>query len=229
MKSALKTNGGGVNLENKVFRKIARQTDEFELYAHPHAERIATVATEIAKVFSLGSKDLQSLRTAALLHDLGESAMDREYLKRAGPLTAAERVDLERHSIIGEREAALTGGDRAAQLIIRWHHEWWNGRGYPDALRREEIPLAARILRVADSYAAITDARPFRAAMSKEKAREHMAEWAAIEFDPQVVEALLLLGPMTELESFAVAEAEPDAQESTAPEREWNLFSSFSS
>lgn len=228
MKSSIKTNGGGINLESKVFRKIARQTDEIELYPHPHAERIATLASEIAKVFSLGSKDLQSLRAAALLHDLGESAMDREYLKRVGPLTAEERLDLERHSIIGEQEAANTGGDRAAQLIIRWHHEWWSGGGYPDALRREEIPLAARILRVADSYAAITDARPFRAAMSKEKARAHMAEWAAIEFDPRVVDALLSLGPMTELESFAVSEAELEAQESAPPEREWNLFSSFS-
>ena len=228
MKSSIKTNGGGINLESKVFRKIARQTDEIELYPHPHAERIATLASEIAKVFSLGSKDLQSLRAAALLHDLGESAMDREYLKRVGPLTAEERLDLERHPIIGEQEAANTGGDRAAQLIIRWHHEWWNGGGYPDALRREEIPLAARILRVADSYAAMTDARPFRAAMSKEKARAHMAEWAAIEFDPRVVDALLSLGPMTELESFAVSEAELEAQESAPPEREWNLFSSFS-
>lgn len=227
MKSSIRTSGGGVNLESKVFRRIGRQIDEFELYTHPHAERIATLACEIAKVFSLGSKDLQSLRAAALLHDLGESVMDREYLKRSGPITAEERLDLERHSIIGEQEAANSGGDRATQLIIRWHHEWWNGRGYPDALRREEIPLAARILRVADSYAAITDARPFRVALSREKAREHMVEWAAIEFDPQVVEALLSLGPMTELESFAVADAEPAAQESAPPEREWNMFSSF--
>jgi HD-GYP domain-containing protein (c-di-GMP phosphodiesterase class II) len=228
MKSSIKKNAGVTNIESQVFRKIARQTDEFELYPHPHAARIATLASEIARAFSLGLKDLQSLRAAALMHDLGESAMGREYLKRAGPLTAEERLDLERHSIIGEQEAANTGGDRAAQLIIRWHHEWWNGRGYPDALRREEIPLAARILRVADSYAAITDARPFRAAMSKGEAREHMAEWAAIEFDPQVVDALLSLGPMTELESFAVSAAELAAQASTPPEREWNLFSSFS-
>jgi len=227
MTSSIKTNGS-INLESKVFRKIARQTDEFELYPHAHAERIASLAGELARSFSLGSKDLQSLRAAALLHDLGEAAMDRDYLKRAGSLSADERLDLERHSIIGEYEAAKTGGDRAAQLIIRWHHEWWTGRGYPDALRREEIPLAARILRVADSYAALTDARPFRPALSKERAREHMAEWAAIEFDPKVVDALLTLGPMAELESFAVSQAEAESQASLPPEREWNLFSSFS-
>lgn len=226
MTSSIKSNGN-INLESKVFRKIARQTDEFELYSHAHAERIATLATEIARAFSLGSKDLQSLRAAALLHDLGEAAMDRDYLKRAGSLTADEVLDLQRHPIIGEQEAAKTGGDRAAQLTIRWHHEWWNGLGYPDALRREEIPLAARILRVADSYAALTDARPFRPAFSKGKAREHMAEWAAIEFDPKVVDALLTLGPMAELESFALSQAEMEAQADVPVEREWNLFSSF--
>lgn|SRR2546425_5389810 len=223
MKSA-KTNNGNDNLESKVFRKLARKTDEFEAYTHPHAERIAKLAGEIAGVFGLGSKDLQSLRAAALLHDLGEATMDRDYLKRAGSLTDEEWLDLERHPLIGEQEAAKTGGDRAAQLIVRWHHEWWNGSGYPDALRREEIPLAARILRVADSYAAITDSRPFRPAISQEMAQEHMAEWAGIEFDPKVVNALLSLGPMAELESFAPSLAEADASDGPQPQREWTLF-----
>src|SRR2546425_4744501 len=89
MKSA-KTNNGNDNLESKVFRKLARKTDEFEAYTHPHAERIAKLAGEIAGVFGLGSKDLQSLRAAALLHDLGEATMDRDYLKRAGSLTDEE-------------------------------------------------------------------------------------------------------------------------------------------
>ena len=210
-----------------MFRKLARKTDEFEAYQHSHAERIAVLAYTIAKPFSLGSKDLQSLRAAALLHDLGEATMNRDYLKRAGSLTDEERLDLQRHPLIGEHEAAKVGGDRAAQLIIRWHHESWNGGGYPDALHREEIPLAARILRVADAYAAITDSRPFRPAMSKEKAREHMAEWAGIEFDPGVVNLLLSLDPIAELESFAASQAETGLVESSPPEREWNLFSSF--
>jgi HD-GYP domain-containing protein (c-di-GMP phosphodiesterase class II) len=196
----------GVNLEGRVFRKLGETADEFEVYAHPHAERIATIATEIARKFSLASKDLQSLRAAALLHDFGESIMNRDYIKRAGLLSADERLDLYRHPLIGEQETANSGGDRAAQLIVRWHHEWWNGTGYPDGLSREEIPLACRILRVADSYAAITDHRPFRRAMNKEQAREHMAEWAGIEFDPNVVETLLALEPIPELDSFAESE-----------------------
>src|SRR5207247_10094787 len=137
-------------------------------------------------------------------------AIEREYVGRAVTLTGEERMDMTRHPVIGEQDVARAGADRASQLIVRWHHEWWNGGGYPDALRRDEIPLAARILRVADSYAALTDRRPFRAAMSKENAREHIAEWAGIEFDPRVVEALLSLSPIAELESFTEREAEPD-------------------
>jgi HD-GYP domain-containing protein (c-di-GMP phosphodiesterase class II) len=143
-------------------------------------------------------------------------------------LTVEERLDLSRHPILGEQEAGKSGGDRPTQLIVRWHHEWWNGGGYPDALRREEIPLAARILRVADSYAAITDARPYRPAMSEEEARRHMANWAGLEFDPRIVNALFSLGALKELESFAVPQPEAGSEAVGQPEREWNLFSSFS-
>ena len=216
-----------MHLESTVFRKLARHTDEFEAYLHPHAARIAALAGEIAKAFNLGPRDLHSLRAAALLHDLGEVTMNRDYVKRAGTLSEEERLDLERHPIIGEREAAKTGGDRAAQLIIRWHHEWWNGGGYPDALRQDEIPLAARILRVADSYAAITDARPFRPAKSKDKAREQMSQWAGIEFDPKVVNVLLSLDHLTELESFAEPQSEIETRTESPAEREFSLFSSF--
>ena len=107
--------------------------------------------------------------------------------------------------------------------MIRWHHEWWNGNGYPDALSREEIPLAARILRVADSYGALTDARPFRPALTEEDARSEMRKWSGIEFDPRVVQVFLALGPIPELKSFA--KTETTANNST--EGRWDLFSSF--
>src|SRR4029453_778930 len=128
----------------------------------------------------------RSLRTAALLHDLGEAAMERDYIKRAERLNDEERIDLARHPVIGEREASRAGADRAAQLLVRWHHEWWNGAGYPDALRREEIPLGARILRGPDAYAALTDVRPFRPAFRRERARRELMDRAGIEFDPSV-------------------------------------------
>jgi HD-GYP domain-containing protein (c-di-GMP phosphodiesterase class II) len=160
------------------------------------------------------------------MHDLGELAMERDYLQRAASLTDEERIDLARHPVIGEQEAARAGANRAVQLLVRWHHEWWNGSGYPDALRQNEIPLAARILRVADSYAALTDARPFRRAMSEEEARAQLIEHAAIEFDPAVVNVLLSLQDVDELRSFAKP-ADSLLQTDSTIDDGWTLFSSF--
>jgi HD-GYP domain-containing protein (c-di-GMP phosphodiesterase class II) len=115
---------------------------------------------------------------------------------------------MQRHTVIGEQETARRGLSRAVQLIVRWHHEWWNGGGYPDALCREQIPLAARILRVSDTYAALTDARPFRAAISEAEARKYLTEWAGIEFDPAVVKMFLSLENLLELNSFAEVSSE---------------------
>jgi HD-GYP domain-containing protein (c-di-GMP phosphodiesterase class II) len=187
----------------EAFTRLAAAADEFEGYAHPHAERIAALSSELAKLFGLGRADRASLRLAALAHDLGEVAMRRDYIRRAAPLTFEERLDLARHPVIGEQEAARAGADRGAQLLVRWHQEWWNGTGYPDALARENIPLAARILRVADAYAALTDARPYRPALTEADARRHLAEWAGLEFDPRVVQAFLSLNNLPALRSYA--------------------------
>ena len=180
---------------DKRFSRLAAAADKFEAYDEPHAIRIASIADELAKRFHLGRDDRAVLRAAALAHDWGEMSMKREYIRRADRLSDEERRDLSRHPVIGESEAARLGLERGAQLIVRWHHEWWNGSGYPDALRGEEIPLAARILRVADSYAALTAARPFRAAMAPDAARDTLADWAGLEFDPHVVHLFLALEP----------------------------------
>ncbi len=183
--------------------KIAVAADEFENYENAHAARIAALADALAKQFNLASHDRFSLRQAALTHDIGELMMNREYVKKNRPLREDERVDIQRHTIIGEQEAAKRGLSRAVQLLVRWHHEWWNGTGYPDALEREQIPLLARILRVADTYSAMTDCRPHREAISEREAKLYLTEFAGIEFDPQVVKAFLSLENLTELKSFA--------------------------
>jgi len=208
----------------EAYLQLAEAADRFEQYTHPHAVRIAAIADKIAEAFHMAPQDRKSIRTAARMHDLGEATMEREYIQRAGSLTEDERLDLARHPVIGEQEAARASADRAAQLLVRWHHEWWNGGGYPDALRQNEIPLAARILRVADSYAALTDARPFRRAMTEEEARQKIIESAAIEFDPAVVAALLSLRDLQELRSFA---RPPEPLAPTTKDRGANLFSSF--
>lgn len=200
-------NNEGIAIE--TFEPISAATDEFEEYRHPHAKRIAVVADEMAKHFHLGRQDRLSLRVAAYAHDLGELVMERDYIRRAGPLSQDERLDLARHPVIGEQEAARAGADRGAQLIIRWHQEWWNGSGYPDSLSFEHIPLAARILRVADAYCSLTDARPFREAYSEAEARSHLIDWSALEFDPHVVQAFLSLGSLKETRSYATENA-PD-------------------
>lgn len=195
--------GEGDRATGESFRRLAEAVDEFEAYAHPHASRIAQIADALAARFRLSRADRTSIVYAALLHDVGEMTMRRDYIRRAGPLNDAERADLQRHPVIGEQEAARSGADRAVQLLVRWHQEWWDGSGYPDALRGEQIPLGARILRVADAYAALTDARPFRPAGTEAEARKHLTLWAGLEFDPRVVCTLLTLEPMPELRAYA--------------------------
>lgn len=200
----------------EVFTRLGRAVDEFEGYARPHALRVAKLADALAARFRLSRADRASLIFAALLHDIGEMAMKRDYIGRAGPLTEAERLDLARHPVIGEQESARVGANRGAQLFVRWHHEWWNGDGYPDALRGDQIPLEARILRVADAYVALTDTRPFRPAGSEQEARQRLTLGAGLEFDPHVVRAFLSLSGLPELRSNARAVAPPINQEPVA-------------
>ncbi|MFV0388585.1 MAG: HD-GYP domain-containing protein [Pyrinomonadaceae bacterium] len=173
--------------------QLARTVDNFEGYSKPHAERIASIAETLANEFDLAAQDRYSLKQAALLHDIGEMIMNRDYINVNRPLSEQERLDMQRHPVIGEQEAAKRGLGRAVQLLIRWHHEWWNGDGYPDGLHNETIPLGARILRVADTYAALTDVRPYSIPISEQEACRYLTEWAGIEFDPFVVEKLLAL------------------------------------
>lgn len=190
------------NSEERLL-KMAALTDDFEGYIHPHATRLAALADAVAQKFNLASHDRYSLRHASLVHDIGEVIMNRDYITSVRILREDERVDMQRHPVIGEQEAAKRGLSRAVQLLVRWHHEWWNGMGYPDGLEGEQIPLAARIMRLVDTYAALTDSRPFNSPLTEAEAKQYISEWAGIEFDPKVVKAFLELEELKELESFA--------------------------
>lgn len=190
------------NLEDRLL-KMAALADDFEGYIHPHALRIAALADAVAKKFNLATHDRYSLQHASLVHDIGEVIMNRDYIKSVRILKEDERVDMQRHPVIGEQEAAKRGLNRAIQLLVRWHHEWWNGMGYPDGLEGEQIPLAARILRLVDTYCALTDSRPFNSPLTEAEAKQYITEWAGIEFDPKVVKAFLELEGLEELRSFA--------------------------
>ena len=180
----------GSRFDEKLL-ELSSQIDAFEGYAHAHGLRIAIIADAIGGVFNISAHDRSFMQQAALVHDIGEMTMDRSYIKNLRTLTDEELLDLHRHPVIGEQEAAKRGLPRSVQLLVRWHHEWWNGTGYPDRLEGEQIPMAARILRLADSYTALTDERPRHAAMTDAEARRYLTEWAGIEFDPKVVKAFL--------------------------------------
>jgi HD-GYP domain-containing protein (c-di-GMP phosphodiesterase class II) len=194
--------------------EISAEMDAFEGYKHAHGLRIAAIADAIGKSFNLAAHDHFFMQQAALVHDIGEVAMNRDYIGENRILNDDERLDLHRHPVIGEQEAAKRGLARGVQLLIRWHQEWWNGSGYPDRLTGEQIPLAARILRVADTYAALTDDRPRRVAMSDAEAKKYLIEWAGIEFDPRVVKAFF------SIDSRVYSTEQPEASVSGSVEAE---------
>jgi HD-GYP domain-containing protein (c-di-GMP phosphodiesterase class II) len=206
MDSIFATEAQPDNFSDEPLMQISEAMDKFEGYAHPHGRRIAVIADAISEKFNFASHDRHALRQAALVHDLGEMVMNREYIKANRLLRDEERIDMQRHTVIGEQEAAKRGLNRAVQLLVRWHHEWWNGAGYPDALEHEQIPLAARILRVADTFAALTDSRPYSVAISASEAKRYLIEWSGIEFDPKIVKTFLSLEGLPELQSFAAGE-----------------------
>lgn len=173
--------------------KLVPEIDRVEGYSEPHAIRLTQLAVELGSRAGLHGSDLSSLKFAALAHDVGERALKREYLLSPRRLTSEERLDLVRHSILGEQAAAQFRLSRAAQLFIRWHHEWWNGYGYPDGLSGETIPLGARVLRAVDTYCALTSNRPHRPSHDDATAEAILADQAGIECDPRIVNLLLEL------------------------------------
>lgn len=171
--------------------KLALETDRVEGYTEPHAVMIARLAETIGKQLGLHGQDLSALKFAALAHDVGERGMKRNYLLAPSPLSWEQTLDLWRHPILGEQAAADLRLPRQTQLLVRWHHEWWNGQGYPDGIAGTAIPIGARILRAVDSYCALISRRPYREAFSLIEAEQKIADLAGIEFDPLVVKLLL--------------------------------------
>lgn len=173
--------------------KLALETDRVEGYTEPHAVMIARLAEAIGAQMGVHGVDLSALKFAALAHDIGERGMKRNYLLQPNSLTWEETLDLWRHPILGEQSAADMRLPRQSQLLIRWHHEWWNGQGYPDGLTGLAIPLGARILRAVDTYCALISRRPHRQNFELLDAEQIIADLAGIEFDPQIVKRLLAI------------------------------------
>ena len=196
--------------------KVAIEIDRVEGYSEPHAIAIAWTAEKVGTRMGLHGVDLTAVKFAALAHDLGERAMKRDYLLRPRALSWEETLDLWRHPILGEQAAGELKLPRHSQLLIRWHHEWWNGGGYPDGLAGKAIPLGARILRAVDSYFALISDRPHRRRFDRIEAEQIIADLAGIEFDPQVVKLLLQVLAEEEAGESAFIYAAPGGDEAVS-------------
>ena len=180
------------NLDNSYLQMVlslARTMDARDHYTSGHSERIAVWAEEVARALGCDEAAVQEIRWGALLHDIGKIGVPDEILRKPSDLTEEEWAVMRQHPIIGEEILASTDRMRGVARIVRHHQEKWNGTGYPDKLRGEEIPLGARILAVVDSYSAITDDRPYKKARSHESAIAELRRCAGTQFDPEVVDA----------------------------------------
>lgn len=156
-----------------------------------HSERVAAYAGKIARQFNLPEEHVETIIISAKLHDLGKIGVSDAILKKPGPLTPQERKDMERHSEIGASILGYFPLFSKGVAFLLHHHERYDGGGYPNGLKQEEIPLGARILQVADAYEAITSRRYYRAPLPREEAIDRLRAEAGRQFDPMVVGAFL--------------------------------------
>jgi diguanylate cyclase (GGDEF)-like protein len=154
-----------------------------------HLGHVAELAALTAMSLGLSPTQVGLTRLAAELHDIGKSAMPASILEKPGPLDAAERWFMQRHSEIGERIAAATPTLKPIAHLVRAVHERPDGKGYPDGLELQEIPIPARIIAVVDAFDAMTHDRPYQRAVSGERALAELRRHAGTQFDPTVVEA----------------------------------------
>ncbi len=170
--------------------RLAEAVDARDAYAGAHSQRVGELAARVAARLGGDNEQIELARLAGSLHDLGKLAIPEELLQKSGPLTGTERQILERHPQTGFRMLASLGVDRIAATVLH-HHERWDGLGYPDGLEGEEIPLAARIVFVADAFDAMTSERVYEGRLSAAEAVSELRHCAGTQFDPRVVEAFV--------------------------------------
>jgi putative nucleotidyltransferase with HDIG domain len=170
---------------------LAATVDARDLFAQGHWQRVASVAEAIGRVIGLSPADLADLRAAALLHDIGKVSIPESVINKAEELTEHESKTLRQHCSEGARIIGRVKELAALAPIIIHHHEHFDGTGYPDSLKGSDIPLAARIIRVADAYDNRTTFRPYRDVISHEQACEELEQASGTQFDPELVQAFV--------------------------------------
>src|SRR5947207_10821980 len=168
---------------------LARAVDQRDAYSGSHSQRVAQLAVRLAARLGLSREELELTQLAASLHDVGKLALPEDLLRKAAPLSEPEWASLKQHAQIGFRMLESLGVDPVAEWVLH-HHERWDGMGYPDRLAGTEIPVGARIIFVADAYAAMTSDRPYPGRCSDAEAVAEIIRCAGTQFDPSVVDAL---------------------------------------
>ena len=182
-------------------------------YTRGHCQRVANYACRIAERIGIPEREMVWFRMGAFLHDVGKTEVPEEILNKPGRLSDEEREIIERHTVIGDEMLSSIEFPWDIRAMVRSHHERWDGRGYPDGLRAEEIPTTARILRFADIFDALTTTRSYREPLSPEQAFQIMVEDHG-SFDPDLFEVFRELFP--EFSRMALREREGERSEPAA-------------
>lgn len=181
--------------EDVIF-SLARAVEAKDAYTEGHIQRLALYAEIIGERLGMSERELEALRHGAVLHDVGKVGIDEAIIRKRGPLTPSEWSLMQQHTIIGERIVLPLRMAAVVGPIVRHHHERWDGRGYPDMLAGETIPLGARIVAVVDAFDAMTTQRPYNTVLTCEQAIGRLERGAGIYWDRQVV--LTFIGWLTE-------------------------------
>jgi diguanylate cyclase (GGDEF)-like protein/PAS domain S-box-containing protein len=179
--------------KSTIFRTLISALEDRDFIKQGHITRLQETVTGMGRAIGLSNRELADLVLLAQFHDIGKVGLSDDVLFKAKPLTDSERMEIKSHCEIGCRIArAAPDLAHIADLILA-HHEWWNGHGYPLRLRGEKIPVACRILAIADAYDAMTSDRPYRKAMSRKEAIAELKRHAGTQFDPELVELFVKL------------------------------------
>ncbi len=170
---------------------LATAIDARDQVGRGHVTRVQIYALGIGKIMNLPNEELEALNTGALLHDIGKLAVPDHILNKPGRLTPAELEKIKIHASVGASILAKIDFPNPVVPTVKHHHECWDGSGYPDHLEKEDIPITARILAVADSYDSIRGARPYRPAVSRDEARKQILKGSGTQFDPRVVDIFM--------------------------------------
>lgn len=169
-----------------------------DIYTSGHSSRVADMAVELAQKIGLQGKELEELHIAAHLHDIGKIGISEQVLNKPGKLLSHEWEQIKRHPVIGYQILSKSNKLKLIAKIVLYHHEQWNGKGYPENLQKEQIPLGSRIITVCDAIDAMTSDRSYRRALTFEETRAEIKANSGTQFDPTLVQALSDLWPKWE-------------------------------